>query len=244
MAENPIIPSDAVKAMQDSVKTEIIEVGDWTYVTRPVFDPPPSRVTEAFEVNTLSGLVDYIERGKDDFGNGLIVHVKSESKVEVVSNYWGRFKQRDQYACASVQDLFGHSGSSFAFGRFQKVEDFIIGVQAFFVDTDDRAALLKVVGSIKEETVKNTGDDGVSQMVTAKSGIHRVEDVQVPNPVVLRPFRTFREIEQPASPFVLRLQNGPTCALFEADGGIWRLTAIQAIKAYLTDNLEGVTVIG
>lgn len=55
---------------------------------------------------------------------------------------------------------------------------------------------------------------------------------------MLRPYRTFREVEQPASRFVLRLQSGqgdgmPKAALFEADGGAWRLTAIEAIARWL-----------
>ena len=80
------------------------------------------------------------------------------------------------------------------------------------------------------------------------SGIARVEDVPVPNPVELMPYRTFREVTQPTSTFILRLKPGrdgalPTCALFEADGGAWKLRAIQSIAAYLTENTEGITII-
>jgi len=71
------------------------------------------------------------------------------------------------------------------------------------------------------------------------------------NPIRLRPYRTFREIEQPASLFVLRLQKGrdgelPRAALFEADGGQWKLEACQAIKHWLDMELylhERITVL-
>lgn len=48
--------------------------------------------------------------------------------------------------------------------------------------------------------------------------------------------------------FVLRLRQGgggqmPTCALFEADGGAWKLRAIKSISAYLQENTEGITII-
>jgi hypothetical protein len=104
------------------------------------------------------------------------------------------------------------------------------------------------VGNIKEENVRQTGDDGVTQTVTAKSGIARVEDVSVPNPVHLAPFRTFREVSQPLSPFVLRMKQGregglPTVALFEADGGKWKLDAIQFIRDYLAGKIETVPII-
>ena len=50
------------------------------------------------------------------------------------------------------------------------------------------------------------------------------------------------EVDQPVSPFVLRLRGGgngslPSCALFEADGGKWRLAAIENVKAWLASRL-------
>jgi hypothetical protein len=115
-----------------------------------------------------------------------------------------------------------------------------------FSPEGDRAKVLSIVGNIKEESVKNTGDDGVTQTVTARAGIARVENVEVPNPVMLYPYRTFREVAQPGSLFVLRLRTGqvaPTCALFEADGGRWRLEAIDRIAAYLREKLPESTII-
>jgi len=64
--------------------------------------------------------------------------------------------------------------------------------------------------------------------------------VAVPNPVTLRPYRTFSEVEQPASQFVFRMKTGgssPSCALFNADGGAWALEAIENIKRWLSDRL-------
>ncbi|KHO31340.1 hypothetical protein OR63_10900, partial [Clostridium tetani] len=83
------------------------------------------------------------------------------------------------------------------------------------------------------------GDDGVSQAATIKTGVASVNEVKVPNPVVLAPFRTFPEIEQPESKFIFRMQSGPRAALFEADGGAWRNEAMIKIKAYLEEQLKG-----
>jgi hypothetical protein len=95
-----------------------------------------------------------------------------------------------------------------------------------------------VVGNVKEENVRSIGDDGVSQSVTAKTGVATVEDVKVPNPVLLSPYRTFVEVTQPESAFVFRMKNGPVAALFEADGGAWRNAAIDAVADYLADELS------
>jgi hypothetical protein len=139
-------------------------------------------------------------------------------------------------------------GRTFEFDHFYALEDVIISLQTVFGDTKERADLLQLLGTIKDENVRTATDDGITQSVTVKAGIQIVEGKEAPNRVELVPFRTFREIDQPASPFVLRLRQGregglPTAALFEADGGQWSLTAIASIKAFLEEAIEGVPII-
>ena len=58
----------------------------------------------------------------------------------------------------------------------------------------------------------------------------------VPNPVTLRPYRTFTEVTQPESEFVFRMKDDSMsvyCALFEADGGAWKREAMKNIKEHL-----------
>ncbi|MEB9782308.1 hypothetical protein P4K16_30685, partial [Bacillus cereus] len=57
------------------------------------------------------------------------------------------------------------------------------------------------------------------------------------NPVQLSPYRTFVEVEQPESKFVFRMREGARCGLFEADGGAWKLEAMNNIKEYLKEAL-------
>jgi hypothetical protein len=111
-------------------------------------------------------------------------------------------------------------------------------LQSCFEKTDDLDKILALVGTIKEENVRTTGDDGISQRVVAKTGIARVEEVDVPNPVTLVPFRTFVEVPQPASKFIFRMQDGPKAALFEADAGAWKMQAMAGIKKFLKENIK------
>lgn len=60
--------------------------------------------------------------------------------------------------------------------------------------------------------------------------------------VKLAPFRTFREVAQPTSEFLIRLQKGsesaiPEIGLFEADGGEWKIDAAENIQAVLLELL-------
>ena len=127
--------------------------------------------------------------------------------------------------------------------EFIDQERFIIQMQSMFLDSADKAIVMQVAGNVEDKTVANYGDDGVSQKATIKTGLANVEDVIVPNPVKLQPFRTFHEVEQPEIDFVFRMRNGAngvSCALFEADGGAWKFRAVHSIAEYLKRELEGV----
>ena len=61
--------------------------------------------------------------------------------------------------------------------------------------------------------------------------------VDVKPRVMLRPFRTFLEVEQPESEFLLRVDPDEGIGFFEADGGIWKLEAKKNIADYFKANL-------
>ncbi|MBU8597286.1 hypothetical protein KM908_14160 [Alkalihalobacillus clausii] len=184
----------------------------------------------AFNVRSLSGLVEYLKSDIDNLGE-LVIKVE-DSKTVVVFNALNDDRQREYYIKAKALT------PDFDFERFYDRESFNIKLQSCFVKNEDRDIVLRVVGNIAEENVSTYGDDGVSQSVVAKTGIANVDKVIVPNPVVLKPFRTFVEVEQPASEFIFRMKNGPSCALLEADGGAWELAAMRNIKNYLKKELK------
>ena len=83
----------------------------------------------------------------------------------------------------------------FVFNHFMDQEKFCINLQSKFIDDPetDRALLLKFAGTVEAGTVAEYGDDGVTQKATVKTGIASKGDAIVPNPVRLRPYRTFLE---------------------------------------------------
>lgn len=209
---------------------KLIEVGKQTFSTHEELKLVSEPRVNAVQLRSLSGLVGYIQ-SKFDGNQKLLVHVATPTKVTVSTEF-----NRDM-----VRNVMVEANAllpEFSFGKYHSSEEFNISLQSGFMTTDDRAAILRVIGNIQEDTVRTTGDNGVSQTVVAKTGIATVENVIVPNPVVLRPFRTFVEVEQPDSEFVFRMKEGPTCALFEADGGAWKITAMHSVKGYLEDALK------
>lgn len=232
------------KALQYLVglkEAKVIQIDGKNYSTEelhyisPEFDTDPRPLVSAVSISTLTGLVDYITGNVDMLNGSLIVHVVSPTEVKVYSELRDDAKRHNYISCTGWTPKI-------TYGQFIDVESFNIMLQACFLQNEHSAALLQVIGNIKEDNVQNTSDDGISQKVTAKQGISTVTEVVVPNPVILCPFRTFAEVDQPESKFVFRMQNGPKAAIFEADGGVWRIYAMQNVKAYLAEKLEGCNV--
>lgn len=228
----------AIEYLLSLATPEIIEINGQQYSSKSLEHielPAPAQI----RISTLTGLVDYIKSNIDGHTTKLLVHVDSPTNVNIYSSLL-RDATRHHYIMCKAEL------PQITFNRFMDTESFNIMLQSCFVkEGTDAEIILRVVGNIKEEMVKQVSDDGVSQAVTAKAGIARVEEVVVPNPVKLAPFRTFSEVNQPLSNFVLRMQDGPKAALFEADGGAWKNDAMRLIKAYLISELSefGVEII-
>lgn len=221
-------------------RVDVIEIDGTYYTNKSLQRIDENLDLDCLRISTLSGLVDYIKSDvdKENWLNLLIV-VKSPTEISVEKGLDIDGKRRK---VAFVNALTPRIN----FNNYYDTESFNILLQSAFVENVHRGVLLKVVGNIKEETIQSIGDDGISQAATIKTGVATVEDVKIPNPVILVPRRTFVEVEQPESQFVFRMQSGPTCALFEADGGAWRNEAMLNIKKYLETNLKdinGITII-
>jgi hypothetical protein len=212
-------------------EAKIQEIKGGTYTDKKltrVFE----QTADDLKTTTLTALVDYIKSGIDKkYSDTLLIHVVSP-KVVTLESELNNDRVRETYMKCEVM-----LPNNIRFAQFTGTEEFNIMLQSSFIDTADKSLLLQVTGLIKEKDVRETGDDGISQAVTVKTGIAKIEDVFVPNPVVLAPYRTFPEIAQPESKFIFRMQTGPTAALFEADGGAWRNEAMGRIKAWLEEQL-------
>lgn len=215
------------------------EIGFETYSDKPLHRISYVPRSKSIEMNTLSSLIDYIKSGVDVFNEKMIIHVQSPTRVCM---YSALDSEREREYVVEVNAQLPR----FTFDQFQDHEAFCIGVQAKCVDDpeSDKALLLKFAGTVEAGSVAEYGDDGVTQKATVKTGIASKGEALVPSPARLRPFRTFVEVEQPVSSFIFRMKEdkytkGIQCALFEADGGAWKIDAMDAIRSYLIEALEG-----
>ena len=192
---------------------------------------------ECITMTTLRSLVDYIKSGTDAMEEKMIIHVVSPTQVKLYSDL--DLDRVREYMVKVNAEL-----PEFSFNRFIDHENFLINMQSKFIANNDRELLLKFAGTVESGTIANYGDDGVSQKATVKTGVASKADAVIPSPVSLKPYRTFTEVDQPESDFVFRMKedkyDGVQCALFEADGGAWKLHAMESIQEYLEEQLQGI----
>lgn len=205
-----------------------------------VVKPEPEEKPEPFYAFSLQGLVDYILTDVDGHfkspSKRHIVRVVDTRTVEVITPIYGFYKTRDRIAVckALVPDI--------PFDRYLEIDDFQIMVQTRFAESTNRDLILQLAGCVRKEQTLQTADDGVSQKITINRGVVTAGDVVVKNPVTLRPLRTYYEVEQPESPFIIRFNEDAEAALFEGDGGAWKLKAVENIRSWLADKLQGCNV--
>lgn len=207
------------------------DYGGIRYSDKKMYELDYCQRASAIEMSTLTGLVDYIKGQIDKSTDKMIVQVVSPTEVKLISAL-DDDRKRETLANVTAQI------PDFAYGRYMDNETFLIALQSKFMPGDDRALLLRFAGTVENGTVSQYKDDGVTQKATIKTGIASKGEAEVPNPVQLRPFRTFTEVAQPESSFVFRMRqnrddDGVECAIFEADGGAWKNAAMKNIKEYL-----------
>lgn len=213
----------------------------------PIKVPEPSWIPG----HTLAGLRDFV-RGKLIPGEYLteggytdiFAHIIGVSEVRLVSALKEPWLNR--HTLMTITPL---SAPGFRYGQWSDIESFVVGLQANFHPSEDRDLLLRLASKITSGKSAEISDDGVSQHVTTKRGVHLRDTVETPNPVRLVPRRGFPEVSELCEPseFVFRVRGGgddlPHLALFEADGGAWQIEARGQIKAWIEREIPGLPVI-
>lgn len=212
---------------------EIKDIGGLQYLhsganLKLIHKPEPSLIT----TNTLNSIGSWFvgpEAPNNDPDREYFISVESHQSVSL---YRAKDQNEDRHEILRAT----HKDSGFPFNNYMDVESFIINFQTNFVESDPKNNIVDFVSKVRGEKVDTSEDSGVAQVVTVVDKVGQLQNKETQPIVKLRPHRTFSEIEQPEGLFLLRLKkiHDEICvALFEADGGAWKLTAIRSIIDYL-----------
>lgn len=242
--------ADALDKIVEIASVDIVEVSGQSYHVSSggaqLIRPPTQKSIKCFSLAQLLGMVKADEPSEDS--NSILINVVSPFRVEAFSVETDECWQRDEVAHSDFAGVLKLKSN----GERMSQEDFIINLQSMFMPNEDLSDLLKLVSAVKAERLQASDDNGVSQVVAAKAGVHLVTELKVKNPWSLKPFMTFPEIEPVEVIYLLRLHQRsdelPQFALYECDGGRWQIKTVKAIIDYLNQGIEalglkGVTVL-
>ena len=116
-------------------------------------------------------------------------------------------------------------------------EEMQIALRTRFQETTDAAYAMKLLSDITTGGKITFNDNGVATSVVTQKGVALQANEAIRPIVKLKPYRTFQEVEQPESPFLIRVSERGI-SFTEADGGMWKLKARETIKAFLEERLQ------
>lgn len=236
---------DALQLLFDthkkSITPEYLEIGDVPYMSIAGSMPAPMIPPRAKPIgsHTLGAVVNYLRNALSGTPTDFrmepmedLVLIIEPTFAAISTNLHPTLRDRE-ILLTSAPWLPDHS-----FGRELSQEDAVVWLRTGFEQTPELEGLLQIVGNLRAGTITTVVDDGVSQQVSVFAGVKRGNTAEAPSIINLRPYRTFAEIPQPESPFVLRFRGGedvPRMVLYPTADVSWKLNACAAIERFITD---------
>lgn len=231
---------EAIEKIVSLAKPEIYEVDGKTYSTvgMDLVEPPIDRPAK-MSFSSLDGIVQALktELSRGEITKPVFICVESWKSVRVLTTWRKDNLDRDLLytADAVLPDRFS---------EWSDHEDAIIMLRSRFIPNDGTEYMLDLLSRISNEDSVTSEDNGVSQKVSATTGVAMKKIEHIKPRVSLAPYRTFLEVEQPESEFLLRIKPGnkehnipPQVGIIEADGGAWKLAAKHNIADYFREHL-------
>lgn len=226
-----MINREFIEKIEDMTGPKIVETAQGAFSDKRLYRIE-NRIVDTISLTSLSGLTTMIKQEMNKYNLPLFVRVTSAERVHVLGAV-GDDMQREMPFTAEAKFI------GFDFNDYMSIENMIICLKSRFAPTEDRDYLVQLLGNITDQQSVQTKDDGITQSATVKSGIQLVGEQRIKPIVTLKPYRTFLEVEQPESEFLIRLKDG-RAALFEADGGAWEREAVKNVADKLRELLEDV----
>lgn len=223
--------------IQETTRPQIVEVSGTTFSIapggaaveiRPTIDHP-----DTLPLHSLDALVKLVQTEAAKAATPLYITIPDHLTVLC-------FGQPDQEA-RFYRQIYYEVNATDVPGWDAKVqlpfEEMQIALRTRFQETPDTIYAQKLLSDISTGAKITYNDSGIATTVVTKKGIDLQANETIRPIVTLRPYRTFQEVEQPESVFLIRI-NERGISFTEADGGMWKLKARETIKGFLEDKLS------
>lgn len=227
---------EAIEHIQKTAQPIIKEVGGSTFVIDASGLPeeiiPTVYGPKVLELHSLDALVKLIRTEAVKFDTPLYITIPDHLTVRCFGQPDGSIQyHRQVYYEAKATDVPGW-GTEASVG-FEEAQ---IALRTRFQETVDTSYALKLLSDITTGAKIVYNDNGIATTITTQKGVSIQGNESIRPIITLRPYRTFQEVEQPESTFLIRV-NERGITFTEADGGMWKLAARQTIKTCLEEKL-------
>ena len=227
-----------LKAMIEKIEAmagpKVYHIGEEDFASRELVRVEPKKdFPKSIGLTGLDSVCKMVRNEAADLfpEDQILIQVADYRTVKVFTTLDGEMDRYSLYTCEADTPRVRTNG-------FMSHEEAVVQLRSLYIPNEDLTYLLKLLSGISTESKVTSNDNGVSQTVEAKSGVALTAAVEVRPYVKLQPFRTFLEVNQPESMFLLRLKEGGNVGLFEADGGVWKLEATRNIAGYFEEQLK------
>ncbi len=225
-----------IEHIQKTTQPIIREIGSATFAVtadgeaneiRPTIDHP-----DTLPLHSLDALVKLVRTEASQAETPLYITVPDHLTV--------RCFDRPQPNARFFRQVYYEAHATDVPGWGEKVqmgfEEAQIAMRTRFQETPDTIYTLKLLSDICCGAKVVYNDNGIATTITTQKGVALQSNDQIRPIITLKPYRTFQEVEQPESIFLIRV-NERGISFTEADGGMWKLKARQTVKAFLEEHL-------
>ena len=223
---------EAIKEIERMAAPTTIEVDNSVYSNHQLVhiqDKKP--MPKCIELTGLDSVCKMVRNEADHVGLQIFIQVKDYRNVSVFTSLDSDEDRLYLYKCAADTPVVTTD-------RFMDYEKAVIELRSLYIPNDGTDYLLQLLSSISNESRVTSSDNGVTQRIEATNGIALSSMVTVKPRVTLQPFRTFIEVAQPASEFLLRISDRGEIGFYQADGGVWKLEATRYVAGYFEEKLQ------
>ena len=223
---------EMIEKIESMAKPTFYEVDDQVFANQQlihVADKKP--MPRCIDLTGLDSICKMVRNEAEHVGLQIFIQVKDYKSVSVFTELDEDEDRLYLYNC--VADT-----PAVTMNRFMAYENAVIELRSLYIPNKGTEYLLQLLSSISNESKVTSSDNGVTQQVEARSGIALNSMVKIEPRVTLQPFRTFVEVAQPESEFLLRINDRGEIGFFPADGGVWKLEATRNVAAYFEEKLH------
>ena len=223
---------EAIEKIERMAAPTTVEIDGSVYSNQElVFIQDKKPMPKCIELTGLDSVCKMVRNEADHVGLQIFIQVKDYRNVSVFTSLDSDEDRLYLYKCAADTPVVTTD-------RFMDYEKAVIELRSLYIPNDGTDYLLQLLSSISNESRVTSSDNGVTQRIEATNGIALSSMVTVKPRVTLQPFRTFIEVAQPASEFLLRINERGEIGFYQADGGVWKLEATRNVAAYFEEKLQ------